>query len=208
MEILGKLFGSQARVKVLRLFIMNPQEVFEPKDIRFKSQISNTELTREVSCLSSLGIIRKRTSFRECPQKSNKNGTVKIKKKKIRGWALDKKFFHLDSLSSLLISSKSFEKDTVAKRFRNAGRVKLLIISGMFIHNNTNRVDILIVGDALKKSVISKALKTLESEIGKELQYGIFSTKDFMYRYNYYDKFVRDILDYPHEKLIDKLSIY
>ena len=59
----------------------------------------------------------------------------------------------------------------------------------------------------MKKSAIAKALRALEAEMGKELRYAAFGTKDFSYRLGMYDKFVRDIIDYPHERLIDKVGI-
>ena len=43
----------------------------------------------------------------------------------------------------------------------------------------------------------------LEAEIGKELAYAVFDTPDFLYRANMYDKLVRDVIDFPHEKVLD-----
>ena len=68
-------------------------------------------------------------------------------------------------------------------------------------------VDMLIVGDGLKKGAISRIVKTMEAEIGKELVFASFETADFHYRLGMYDKLIRDILDYPHQKLLDKLNI-
>ena len=47
----------------------------------------------------------------------------------------------------------------------------------------------------------------MESEIGKELRYAFFDTQEFKYRMSIYDKLVRDILDYPHTVLVDKMGI-
>ena len=59
---------------------------------------------------------------------------------------------------------------------------------------------------AVKKN--SEAMiKNIESEIGREIRYAVFDTPDFQYRYNMCDKLIRDVLDYPHEKVIDKLGI-
>ena len=77
-----------------------------------------------------------------------------------------------------------------------------MLVSGVFIHNKDSRADILIVGDGLKKNLIEAAVKGLEAEIGKELSYAMFETQEFLYRINMYDKLVRDVLDYPHERLI------
>ena len=47
----------------------------------------------------------------------------------------------------------------------------------------------------------------VEAEIGKELTFASFETADFHYRLGMYDKLIRDILDYPHQKLLDKLNM-
>ncbi|MCI0532935.1 hypothetical protein L0Y49_01805, partial [bacterium] len=93
------------------------------------------------------------------------------------------------------------------RRFRNIGKVQLVVITGIFIKNEESRVDILIVGDGLKKQSIESVLRTMEAELGKEIRYALLETKEFSYRMNVYDKFIRDILDYPHRKIINKLGI-
>ena len=94
-------------------------------------------------------------------------------------------------------------------RFKNGGRIKLVLVAGIFTQENggENRVDILIVGENLKRNRIERALRDMESEVGKELSYAIFETKEFKYRMEVYDKFVRDIMDYPHRILLDKIGI-
>jgi hypothetical protein len=69
----------------------------------------------------------------------------------------------------------------------------------VFIKNHDSRVDLLIVGNKMKKSKIEEGIRRIEAEIGTELTYAIFDTKEFLYRLNMYDKLIRDILDYPHE---------
>ena len=46
----------------------------------------------------------------------------------------------------------------------------------------------------------------MEAEIGRELSYGVFETDDFRYRVSVCDKFIRDILDYSHKKILNKLE--
>ena len=50
-------------------------------------------------------------------------------------------------------------------------------------------------------------LKEIEAEVGKELSYAVFASDDFIYRLNICDKFIRDVLDYPHQKILNKLGI-
>jgi hypothetical protein len=63
------------------------------------------------------------------------------------------------------------------------------------------------VGDGVKKAKLDSIIKSVEAEVGKELRYAFFSTDEFKYRMSMYDKLVRDILDYPHKVLLDKLGI-
>ena len=54
----------------------------------------------------------------------------------------------------------------------------------------------------MKRGRIEGGIRKLEAEIGMELAYTVFDTKEFIYRLNMYDKLVRDILDYPHEVIL------
>jgi hypothetical protein len=75
-------------------------------------------------------------------------------------------------------------------------------VSGIFIQNSESRLDLLLVGDNLKKSFIQKTVNVLESELGKELSYAVFESADFKYRMSMYDKLLRDVFDYPHQPLM------
>lgn len=118
------------------------------------------------------------------------------------GWIFNPLFKYAKELDKLLISSDSLDKKTIIDKFKKVGRVKFLLVSGIFIKNKDTRVDLLIVGDKLKKSKIEKEVRKLEAEIGTELAYAIFDTKEFIYRLDMYDKLVRDILDFPHEIIL------
>ena len=205
MEILGKLFGSEARVRLLRLFFMNPTADFDVKEISRKTKTTLIVARRELSLFQNLGIIKKRRIVKEV---SNKNKKKLSRKKKIDGWCFDETFHYKEQLKGLLISTDLVKKNGILKRFQNAGKIKLLIISGVFIRNDLSRIDILIVGDTLKRGVIENILRTLEAEAGKELRYAVLDTPEFLYRLDVYDKFVRDILDYPHEVIIDKIGAF
>ncbi|MFA5841354.1 MAG: hypothetical protein WC835_00055 [Candidatus Paceibacterota bacterium] len=206
MEILGKLFGSEARVRMLRLFFLNPDTIFDAGDIAQKTKTKPAVVRREISVIQSVGIIR-RCSF---PKEINRVGKItksnKGKKKITAGWCLDKTFSHGDHLRNLLVSASFFKKNDILSKFKNAGRIKLLVISGIFIKDENSRIDIFIVGDGLKKGAIDSILRSFEAEAGKELRYSVLDTKEFKYRLDMYDKFVRDILDYPHETIIDRLG--
>lgn len=180
MEILGKVLGNPARVKIMRLFLLNRGKSFATKDIVKRSRVNPSLVRRELKLLYSIGFVKKR----------------------LNDWSFNSFFKYGKEFEDLLVRSDTLKTQTILDSFKNAGRAKLIIISGIFIKNHDSRVDLLIVGDKMKRSKIEEGIKKIEAEIGAELVYAVFETKEFIYRLNMYDKLVRDILDYPHEVVL------
>ncbi|MGH7249545.1 MAG: hypothetical protein ACREGC_01085, partial [Minisyncoccia bacterium] len=151
------------------------------KDVVKRSRVSSDSVRRELRMLASVNFIRKRS----------------------KGWAFNPTFKYAPEMEALIISAGSLNNETIANIFKKVGRVKLLVTSGVFIKNHDSRVDLLVVGDKMKKNRIEEGVHKLEAELGTELVYATFNTKEFIYRLNMYDKLVRDILDYPHEVILE-----
>jgi hypothetical protein len=98
------------------------------------------------------------------------------------------------------------DKEVVSTLSRT-GTLKLVIVSGLFIHNPESRVDLLVVGDHIKKGKLVTAMAKIEAELGREIRYAAFETADWNYRRGLYDKLIRDILDFPHRKILNKLGL-
>lgn len=180
MEILGKILGSPARVKIMRLFLGNRNKSFDGAEISKRSRVNKDTVRRELTLLSGVGFVKKRAS----------------------GWALNPFFAYVDDFENLLLGSAILSKEAILDNFKKAGRIKLFVISGIFLKERDSRADILIVGDRLRRPKIEEGIKKIEAEIGGELSYVIFDTKEFLYRLDMYDKLVRDILDFPHEIIV------
>ena len=180
MEILGKILGNGARVRMMRLFLLNRSKGFKNKDIVKRSRVSPDIVRRELRLLASVDFIKKRAL----------------------DWYFNSSFKYAGEFEELLVRSDTLNKTKLLDNFKKVGQVKLLVASGVFIKNDDSRVDLLVVGDKLRKAGIEEGVRKLEAEIGTEIVYAIFDTKEFIYRLNMYDKLVRDILDYPHEVLL------
>jgi hypothetical protein len=197
MEILAKLLGGIPRVKIMRLFLLNPEVGFEAADITDRCRISASHSRRAMMQLAAMSLIEKRSFIKEV---TARNG--KLTKKRVQGWFLNPAFPYINELRQLLVEGEFFKRSDIARRFKPAGRIQLLVVSGIFIQDSESRLDLLIVGDNLKKNLIQKTVSVLESELGKELSYAVFETADFKYRISMYDKLLRDVFDFPHEPLI------
>jgi hypothetical protein len=206
MEILSKLLGTEERVKIMRLFLLNAEMAFDASDIRERSKVSKNALRREVTLLCKIGFVKPKNFTKEVHKTKGKS--TKVIKKKVSGWQLAIDFPLLLPVRNLLISTEPIKREDIIARFKPAGKVKLIVLAGVFLQKDDSRVDILIVGDELKKKSIENGLRAIEAEVGKELSYALFETQDFIYRMNVYDKFARDILDFPHEKVYDKIGIF
>ncbi len=201
METLAKLFGGQARVKIMRLFLLNNNSMFELDEVSSRSRVTKVNSRKEVNALSAMGFVK---------QKSITHEGSRGAKKKVPAWQLDLSFPYINSIRDLLVDPSLLLREDLPARFKQIGKIKLMIVSGIFIGTDKSRVDILIVGDKLKKNAIQSIMKGLESEVGKELDYVVLDSEEFKYRIDMYDKLVCDIIDLPHEKLIDngQLSTY
>ena len=189
-NILDKLFGSSLRLKIIRLFMLHPEEFFNNKEVAKRVRSSAAAARREITLLKNIDFI-----------------VFEKQKKKTRGAKLNPFFPFLNGLKGLVLDSFSVSREEIIRKIKKLGRIKLIIISGIFLQNKGSRLDLLVVGDGVKKGVMEKVLKWLEAEIGKELNYAFLGEKEFLYRLEMYDKFIRDILDYPHEKLLNNLDI-
>ncbi|MCC6198927.1 hypothetical protein IT401_01830 [Candidatus Nomurabacteria bacterium] len=197
MEILGKLLGGVSRVKIMRLFLLNPDQIYDIQDVSERSRVHRTAARKVLTGLIAMKLIQKKSFFKEFT-----TARGKIKKKRTQGWYLDASFPYIVELRQLLIEGEFFKHADVARRFRPAGKIQFLVISGVFLQQLEGRLDLLIVGDNLRKNFVQKTVQILESELGKELSYALFDTQDFKYRVSMYDKLLRDVFDYPHERLI------
>jgi hypothetical protein len=205
MEILAKLFGNPTKVKLMRLFLFNQDASFTIKEMVERAKSTKKEIKKELLVFTHVGLIKKRDVVKE--QHIKKGKKVLVKKSHDIGFYLDQRFPYLQALKNLLITVSLHADDALVKKFHGVGRLKLFIASGLFIQEWETRVDLLIVGDDLNLNKLDQVIKTIEAEVGKEISYSAFETSDFEYRYGMHDRLIRDILDFPHTTLVDKLEI-
>lgn len=172
---------------------MNKNVGFENKDVTKHCRIKPYSTKTEISLLASINFI-KRKSFYKTIETSR--GT---KKKKVQGWFLNEEFPYINALYDLLITSKTIDHKELAGKIKRTGRIKMLVLAGAFIKDPQSRLDILAVGDNINQKKFESVVRSLESEIGKELKYSAFTTEEFRYRVSMYDKLVCDVFDFNHE---------
>src|SRR4051812_9962669 len=97
-EVLENIFGSAARVKIMRLFLSNRDIAFSVEDVVERSKVTPSAARQEIAMIEKAGLIKKRVIFKDRPKNSKKSD-----KSKSAGWMLDDTFKYLLPLQNLLI---------------------------------------------------------------------------------------------------------
>ncbi|PIR41764.1 MAG: hypothetical protein COV30_01855 [Candidatus Yanofskybacteria bacterium CG10_big_fil_rev_8_21_14_0_10_37_15] len=192
-DIFEILFGSKIRVKVLKFLFRNYPGDFLIPELFGRIQETPKATKKEIQILGKIKLIKK-------------SGAQK--------YVLNTNFEFFQELKDLIMKSSPAEKDRLIRRISKLGKIKLAVLSGIFLNNENNAVayensvsDLFIVGDEISKEKLRLFLKALEAEVGKEVRLSIMDKEEFEYRYGMFDRFVRVMLEGPHEKIINRLGL-
>lgn len=196
---LAILFGSPARVKLLRFFLFNPSKEFTFDDISRRAKLVRRTARTEITALEKAGVIKKKQIF-IIKESSDK-------KTKAQGYTLNKKFPELQALQTFLFETAPINGKTVLKHLRKAGVLDFVCVAGIFVREFEQRLDVMVAMKKLSNAKIENAIRALEAELGVEIRFAAFVTEDLLYRVGMYDKLTRDVFDYPHEIIVDKVGV-
>lgn len=195
---LSILFGSTARVKLLRFFLFNPSKEFSFDDISRRAKLVRRTARTEISSLEKAGVIKQKSIYIDVPEKN--------KKMKAVGYTLNKDFPELQALQTFLFETAPIDGKNLLKHLRQAGALDFVGVSGVFVRDFEQRLDVLLAMKKFSQAKVEKAIRSLEAEIGIEIRFAAMSSEDLMYRVGMYDKLTRDFFDYSHVVLVDKIG--
>ncbi len=196
---LSILFGSTARVKLLRFFLFNPSKEFTFDDISRRARLPRRTARTEISSLEKAGVIVKRTLYVPIEGKT--------KKMKSLGFALNKNFQELQALQTFLFETAPIDGKTLLGHLRKAGPLDFVAVAGVFVREFEQQLDVLIAMKKISQNKIETAIRALESEIGMEIRFAVMESENLLYRVGMNDKLTRDLFDYKHQILVDRISV-
>lgn len=196
---LSILFGSTARVKLLRFFLFNPSREFTFDDISRRARLVRRTARTEITALEKAGVITKRTLYVPIDGKT--------KKMKVLGYALNKNFQELQALQTFLFETAPIDGKNLLTHLRKAGAIDFLVVAGVFVREFEQQLDVLLTMKKLTPAKIETAIRSLEAEIGLEIRFAMMTNSDLLYRVGMNDKLTRDLFDYKHQILVDKIGI-
>lgn len=193
------LFGSQARVKLLRFFLFNPSKEFTFDEISRRARLVRRTARTELNSLEKAGVIKKKQIYME----------VDGKDKKVRGqgYILNKDFQELQALQTFLFETAPIDGKTLLSHLRKAGTLDFVCVAGVFLKDFERRLDVMLAMKKLPEKKVENAVRSLEAELGIEIRFAAFTSEDLIYRVGMYDKLTRDVFDYPHQILVDRIDV-
>lgn len=186
-EVLETLFGSKARTRILRFFLLNGGKDFSAAEIAKKNMLAGASARKELNDLKKIKFISEKI----------KKGT--------KYYALDQSFCFFTELKTLFAKSTASPESKTLAKIKNIGDVKLALISGIFLNNPKSKVDMILVANNVSRSKLSSVMNSLEAEIGKEVSFVLMTSEEFKYRIDMLDRFLFDFMEETHLELIDKV---
>ncbi len=192
-----QLFGSKTRVKLLRLFYSNPNRSFYVREITRKIDEQINSVRRELANLLNVGII----------VSDNTNNRLY--------YEVNQTYEFYDPLLAIFGNSvKTADEPGKAKpskkaavtpeeeRFKQLGRLEVVLYTGQFTRDESSGIDLLIVGE-VNHNALQKFIAELEAQENKELRYTVMPPREFNYRRQINDRFLTTVLDAKKQIVLD-----
>jgi predicted nucleotidyltransferase/biotin operon repressor len=161
--MLEKLFTSKARVKVLETVLLNKGREFHTRELARRIGVSAPYVMKELQNLKSLGLIVERREGNMVLYSINPSSSVIEDIKRI--------FLKTESLGTELFRVLKGSKESV----------RYALIYGSFAKGTevtSSDIDLLVVGD-VDEDAILKAVMKAQSRIGREINFIVWTEREF-----------------------------
>ncbi|MBU1446122.1 hypothetical protein KKD70_02575 [Patescibacteria group bacterium] len=185
--MLKRLFTSNTRIKLLTLFLLNPDEEYFIRELTRKLDEQINSVRRELDNLKKMGLLKSKTKNRK------------------KYYVVNKNFVVFTDLRNIVIKAMS-GKDDLVKNITKFGEIDFLALLGVFV-NKQSPVDLLLVGTVDKDKLQEFINSEIESD--RPIRFSILSKDDFLYRIKCKDQFINSILTDPENIIaVNKLEKY
>ncbi len=189
-----QLFGSKTRVKLLSLFLNNPNRPYYVREITRKIDEQINSVRRELSNLLAIGIVR---------SDSNNNRLYYEVNQGYQFYAPLRAIFTNISLEVEPELGDSREDNELVKKLKATGNVQIAFETGTFVRDQNSGTDFFIMGD-VNRARVAKLIGELEQELGREINFTIMSPEEFNYRQRLNDRFLASVLAAKKIMLLDE----
>ena len=187
------LFGSKTRVKLLNLFLTNPDKSFYVREITRLIDEQVNSVRRELKNLEEFKVVKSTTEDRKLFYGINQRFKYYIP---LRGMFAGAEIPEIETKQ--IETSTNPWNERISKIKNN---LDVFVISGVLVESSESNIDMLLVGN--DKSILSSWASEIEKEEGRELNYVVLSMEDFYYRYTTRDTFIAEIFSNEYRVIVD-----
>jgi predicted transcriptional regulator len=186
------LFGSKTRVKLLSLFLNNPNRPFYVREITRKVDEQVNSVRRELSNLLTLGIVKSEGANNRLYYEVDQS---------YQFYAPLRAIFTNVAIDEPEI--KETKEDTeLIKKLRSTGNLQLAFETGTFVRESKSGTDLFLMGD-VNRTRVAKVVAEMEQDLGREINYTIMTPDEYGYRQRLNDRFLTGVLEAKKIVLID-----
>lgn len=185
--IFDALFGSKARARLIRFFLVNPGTEFMTAEVVEKTLVPKADVTRELVRLTKMKFLFERS------------------RKGKKCFVVNEEFPFYTELKSLVSKLNVHAQSQVFRKLKIVGEVKLILISGLFLNYPKSKVDMILVVNNINRTKLKHAVTYLEAEVGREIRFVLMSSEELHYRLNMLDRFFIEFLEGPYEEVTNKV---
>ena len=187
------LFGSKTRVKLLNLFLTNPDKSFYVREITRLIDEQVNSVRRELKNLEEFKVVKSTTEDRKLFYGINQRFKYYIP---LRGMFAGAEIPEIETKQIEVLTNSWSER---ISKIKNS--LDVFVISGVLVEGSESNIDMLLVGN--DKSILSSWASEIEKEEGRELNYVVLSMEDFYYRYTTRDTFIAEIFSNEYRVIVD-----
>jgi predicted nucleotidyltransferase len=180
-----RIFKSKTREALFRLYFTNPDKSYYLRELERELDIPVSMLRKELLSLEKSGIF-------SSSRKAN-----------LSYYSLNKSYPLHDELKTIVFKTIGI-KGLLIKTLSDIKNIETAFIYGSYAKNQYNAksdVDLFIIGNVDEDKLISKIDK-IEKDLKREINYSIYSRKDFEKKKRQKDGFIEDIIENPKIFLI------
>ncbi len=187
LALFDSLFGSKARSRLIRFFLLNPGAEFTTSEVSEKTLIARGEASRELVRLAKMRLVIEHT------------------RKGKKTFSVNEEFPFYTELKSLVSKLNVHAQSQIFRKLKIVGEIKLVLISGLFLNYPKSKVDMIMVVNNVNRTKLKHAIAHLEAEVGKEIRFVLMNMEEFHYRLNMLDRFFIEFLEAPYEEVANKV---
>ena len=183
--MLKSLFGSEARVRVLALFMLHPASEFYLREIAQRTGSPVRAVERTVKTLTEIGLLKR-----------EKRGNSVY-------FSVNRDFPIFPELKAIFLKTVGLG-DRLREALAEEGGIEVAFIYGSYAKNQetlSSDVDLFLVS-SISPRVLTPILSRLEEELGREINATVFTPEELRQRLREKDHFVRAVLSGPKIFLI------